>query len=66
VRVSDLLLEKDCLALVSDGQHVMIADWGQTNGLVTSREDSPFGITNDTITHWMPLPAPPAQEQGES
>jgi hypothetical protein len=25
-----------------------------------------FGITDDTITHWMPLPEPPAQEQRES
>lgn len=61
--VKDRLPDKDCLALVSDGQHVTIADWTQANGWMTSREDGAFGITNDTISHWMPLPAPPTQEQ---
>jgi hypothetical protein len=54
------------LALVSDGQHITLGDWTQDVGWMTSREDGAFGITNDTITHWMPLPAPPAQEQRES
>ena len=66
VSVKDRLPEKDCLALVSDGQHVTIADWTQGNGWSTSREDGAFGVTNNTITHWTPLPAPLAQEQRES
>jgi len=65
VSVKDRLPDKDCLTLVSDGQHVTLADWTQADGWMTSREDGAFGITNDTITHWMPLPSPPAQEQSE-
>lgn len=60
IKVKDRLPEKECVALVSDGRHVTIADWTQDDGWRTGREDGAFGITNDTITHSMPLPAPPA------
>lgn len=66
ISFTDRLPDRDCLALVSDGQHITLGDWTQDVGWMTSREDGAFGITNDTITHWMPLPAPPAQEQRES
>lgn len=64
ISVKDRLPEKDCLALVSDGQHVTIADWTQGDGWRTSREDGAFGITNDTITYWMPLPVHPQEQRG--
>lgn len=66
ISVKDRLPEQDCLAFVSDGQQVTLADWTQAEGWMTSREDGAFGLTGDTITHWMPLPGPPAQEQHES
>lgn len=66
IEVKDRLPDKDCLALVSDGQHITIAEWTQSDGWMTSREDRAFSITNDTITHWMSLPVPPAQEQREA
>ena len=65
IKVKDRLLDKDCFVLVSDGQHTTLADWTQADGWMTSREDGAFGITNDTITHWMPLPESPAQELRE-
>jgi hypothetical protein len=64
--VKDGLPDKDGLALVSDGQHVTLADWTRTDGWLTSREDGVFGITNSTITHWMPLPEPPISEDQET
>ena len=63
INVKDRLPDKDCLALVSDGQHITLADWTQAEGWMTSREDGAFDITNDTITYWMLLPEPPEQEQ---
>jgi hypothetical protein len=65
IKVKDQLPDKDCLARVSDGQHTTLADWTQADGWMTSREDGAFGITNETITHWMLLPEPPAQEPRE-
>ena len=50
------------MALVTDGQHVTLADWTQRDGWMLDREDKAFGITADVLTHWMPLPAPPALE----
>jgi hypothetical protein len=65
IKVKDRLPDKDSLALVSDGQHITLASWTQDDGWMTTREDRAFGSTNDTITHWMSLPEPPAQEQRE-
>ncbi len=65
ISVKDRLPDKECLALVSDGRHVTIADWSRGNGWVTDREDRAFGITNYTITHWMPLPEPPSKKRHE-
>lgn len=65
IKAKDQLPDKDCLALVSDGQHTTLADWTQADGSMTSREDGAFGIINDTITHWMPLLESPAQELRE-
>jgi hypothetical protein len=62
ISVKDRLPDKDCVALVTDGHHVTLADWTQRDGWMLDREDKAFGITADVLTHWMPLPAPPAQE----
>lgn len=53
VSVKDRLPDKDCSALMSDGQHVTFADRTRDDGWMTSREDRVFSITNDTITHWI-------------
>ena len=53
------------MALVTDGQHVTLADWTERDGWTLDREDRSFGITAAVLTHWMPLPAPPAQERRE-
>jgi len=66
ISVKDRLPNKDCRALVTDGQHVTLADWTQQDGWMLDREDKTFGIFADVLTHWMPLPAPPAQEQREA
>jgi hypothetical protein len=63
VSIRERLPEKDCLALVTDGRHVTLADWTERDGWMLDREDRAFGITACVLTHWMPLPAPPAQEQ---
>jgi hypothetical protein len=49
--------DKDCLAFVGDRQHTTLANRRQADGWMTSRKNGAFGITNDTITHWMSLPA---------
>jgi len=59
VSVKDELPEHDALVLVTDGEHVTIAEWYQEDGWSLSREDRAIGISSSTITHWMPLPAPP-------
>jgi len=51
---------------VTDGQHVMFADWTQQDGWMLNREGKAFGIFADVLTYWMPLPVPPAQEQREA
>lgn len=66
IRVEDRLPERDCLALVSDGRHVTLGDWERGVGWRTSREDGAFGINDQTITHWMPLPEPPAAGESEA
>jgi hypothetical protein len=45
ISVKDRLPDKDCLAIVSDGRHIMLADWMQDDGWMTSHEDDAFGIT---------------------
>ena len=62
IKVKDRRPDKDCIALVTDGQHVTLADWTLKDGWVLSREDKAFGFTADSVTHWMPLPEPPQQE----
>ena len=63
IKVKDRLPDKDCIALVTDGQHVTLGDWTRNDGWMLSREDRAFGITADSVTHWMPLPEPPQKEQ---
>lgn len=53
------------MALVTDGRHVTLADWTERDGWTLDREDRAFGITTAALTHWMPLPVPPAQERRE-
>lgn len=65
ISVKDRLPDKDCSALVTDGQHVTLAGWTRSDGWTLDREDRAFGITAELLTHWMTLPEPPAQEQGE-
>jgi hypothetical protein len=59
ISIKDELPEKDSLVLITDGERVTIAEWYQESGWSLSREDQAIGIFPDTITHWMPLPAPP-------
>jgi hypothetical protein len=66
VSITDRLPNKDCIVLVTDGRHVTLADWTEHDGWMLGREDKAFGITAGVLTHWMPLPAPPAQEQREA
>jgi hypothetical protein len=66
ISVKDRLPDKDCTALLTDGQHVTLADRTLRDGWMLDREDKALGIFADVLTHWMPLPAPPAQEQRES
>lgn len=54
------------MALVTDGRHVTLAGWTKRDGWALDREDKAFGITAGVLTHWMPLPAPPAREQREA
>lgn len=65
ISVKYRLPDKDCSTLVTDGQHVTLAGWTQSDGWTLDREDKAFGITAELLTHWMPLPEPPAQEQGK-
>lgn len=66
IRAEDGLPEGYCLALVSDGRHVTLGGWERVAGWRTSREDGAFGINDQTITHWMPLPEPPAADESEA
>jgi hypothetical protein len=66
ISIKDQLPDKDCVALVTDGQHVTLADWTQRDGWMLGRDDKALGITGEVLTHWMPLPKPPAQEQDEA
>ncbi len=66
IKVKDRLPDKDGMVLVTDGQHVTLADWIQRDGWMLDRDDKAVGIFADVLTHWMSLPAPPAQEQRES
>jgi hypothetical protein len=58
--VKDRLPDKDCRTLVTDGRHVTVADWIQDEGWLLDRDDRNVGVTADRLTHWMPLPEPPA------
>lgn len=51
IKVKDRLPDKDCLALVTDGQNVTLADWTQADGWTLDREDRAFGITTNALTH---------------
>ena len=62
IKVKDRLPDKDCIALVTNGQHVMLGDWMRNDGWVLSREDRAFGITAESVAHWVPLPEPPQKE----
>ena len=64
--VKEQLPDKDCLVLVTDGRHVTLANWTKADGWVLDREDRAVGITANVISHWMPLPEPPAAAQYES
>jgi Protein of unknown function (DUF551) len=65
ISVKDRLPDKDCSALVTDGRRVTLTGWTQSDGWALDREDKAFGTTAETLTHWMPLPEPPAHEQRE-
>lgn len=62
IEIKDRLPDEGCTALVTDGRHVTLADWTGRDGWTLDREDRAFGITAAVLTHWMPLPVPPAQE----
>ena len=66
IEIKDCLPDEGCTALVTDGRHVTLADWTERDGWALDREDKAFGITPEALTHWMPLPAPPAQEPREA
>lgn len=66
ISIKDKLPEKDSLVLITDGERVTIAEWYQEQGWGLAREDKAIGIFADTITHWMPLPAPPNAMQSSS
>jgi len=60
--LKDRLPDKDCIAVVTGGQQVTPSDWTVNDGRVLSREDREFGITANSVTHWVPLPEPPQKE----
>lgn len=64
VSVKGRLPVKDCRAIVTDGRHVTVADWIQSEGWVLDRDDRNVGVTADKLTHWMPLPEPPSPGSG--
>lgn len=66
IEIKDRLPDKGCMALVTDGRHVTLAGWTERDGWVLDREDKAFGIVAGVLTHWMPLPVPPAREQREA
>ena len=66
IEIKDRLPDEGCTTLVTDGRHVTLADWTERDGWTLDREDRAFGITARALTHWMPLPAPPAQGQREA
>lgn len=66
IKIKDRLPDKECMALVTEGRHVTLAGWTERDGWTLDREDKAFGIIPDALTHWMPLPVPPAQEQPEA
>lgn len=43
------------------GPHIAIAIWGE-DGWEVDRDDRLCGLYPSFITHWMPLPEPPAPE----
>jgi hypothetical protein len=63
VSVKDELPEHDAVVLVTDGEHVTIAEWYIGSGWSLAREDKAIGIVPGTLTHWMPLPPPPKTPQ---
>ena len=57
--VEDTQPKSDGVVLVTDGEYVTAAEWYVKSGWSLAREDKATGISSETITHWMPLPAPP-------
>ena len=63
INVKDSLPKNDGVVLVTDGEHVTIAEWYRESGWSLSREDKAIGFFSTAITHWMLLPAPPKTPQ---
>jgi hypothetical protein len=64
INVKDEMPRRDGVMHVTDGEHVTIAEWYEAGGWSLSREDKASGFSSDTITQWMPLPAPPKTTGG--
>ena len=52
----------DCY-LVTDGAFIWMAYWGCKEWQFAQCTDSPYVIDWTDITHWMPLPEPPKEEE---
>jgi hypothetical protein len=63
INVKDTRPKSDGTFLVTDGEHVTMGEWYVKGGWSLSREDKAVGVFPDSITHWMPLPAPPKTSQ---
>jgi Protein of unknown function (DUF551) len=62
ISVKERLPESPMVALVTDSESVVAADWlTDKQRFYVSRDDALFRA--DLITHWMPLPASPAPEE---
>jgi hypothetical protein len=59
ISIQDTQPNSDGTFLVTDGKNVTMAEWYVKGGWSLSREDKAVGFFPNSITHWMPLPAPP-------
>jgi hypothetical protein len=62
ISVKERLPKSPMVALVTDGESVVAADWlADEQRFYVSRDDALFCA--GLITYWMPLPEPPAPEE---